>query len=120
MAKNKKYKLPKLPKYPNGGEVFNDGKDLAMNLGRGYLDASLGVLGMNNVIQDDAYTGTGSQFAQQTAGIAGQVGKAALPFALQAVGVPTQATQAGQAVLGSFNPQSTTNPEDVNYNTKRK
>ena len=108
MAKKSNYKLPKIPKYPNGGQVLNDGKDLAMNLGRGYLDASLGVLGMNNVIQDDAYTGMGSEFSRGTADVAGGIGKAALPFALQTVGVPTQATQAGQAALGSFNPQSTT------------
>jgi hypothetical protein len=117
--KNKKYKIPRLPKYPNGGNFGKDVGDVAMNLGRGYLDASLGVLGMNNVIQDDAYSGAGSQFAMQTADVAGQIGKTALPFALQAAGVPTQATQASQQVLGSFNPQSTTKLEDVNYNTKR-
>lgn len=86
------------------GFFKNSGQFLG-NAAKGYIDANLGMVGLDNVIQDDAYSGTGSELFKTGANISGQVGKAALPFALQTVGVPMQATQAAQGVIGGFNPE---------------
>lgn len=97
--KNKK----RIPKYPQGGKFERGLKDY----GLGIADTLLGTVGANNVIKDSQYSNT--QFgnaAKQVSGIAGSVGKAALPIAANVIAPGSgQFVSAGQQAIGQFNPQ---------------
>jgi hypothetical protein len=114
----KKNKIkPKINKYPEGG-FFNENPtgQFIGNMAKTYVDTPLSMLGLSNVIKDDAYKGNSSDKFIKYGNIAGKVGQAALPFALQAVGVPAPVTKAGLSVLGQFNPQNSQPQEQVYKN----
>lgn len=87
-----------------GNMNFNKAGELAGNYGKAMADSTLSMIGLSNVIPDTAYKGAGSDFGK-VAGVTGSIGKAVLPMALGAAGVPPQVTMAAQKAIGSFNPQ---------------
>jgi hypothetical protein len=98
-----KYKLKK-------GGVF-DGSDAGAffgDAGKAIADTTLSAAGLSNVIKDDAYKSESADSFIKGAKIAGTVSKAALPFALSAVGVPAPITTAAQGLIGNFNPEDET------------
>jgi len=96
-------KKQKLNKYPNGGQNV---ADFLGNWVKAGADSTLGAFGMSNIIQDDAYKGNSAKGFVKASNVMGNVAKTALPFALQAVGVPAAATTAGLGILDNFNPEA--------------
>lgn len=90
-------------KYTNGGQNV---ADFLGNWVKAGADSTLGAFGMSNIIQDDAYKGNSAKGFIKASNVMGNVAKTALPFALQAVGVPAAATTAGLGILDNFNPEA--------------
>ncbi len=100
-----KKKLKKrVPKYQDGGILKKTGQ-VAGNTGLAIGDTALGALGLGNVIDDKAYMGANASNWDTAGNVGGTIGKVALPMALSALGVPPQATMAGQAALSGLNPE---------------
>lgn len=104
MKKNKS----KLPKFIDGGELLNKTGQFYKNAGLGTADAAMSMIGMNNVIKDTDYSGAGAQFGKDYSNIVGNVGKTALPMAMNMM-LPGsgQLISAGQQIAGQYNPQTT-------------
>lgn len=99
-------KITKKPKrFDNGGFLNNTG-DFLRNYGLAMADSGMGMLGMNNIIQDDAYRGTGAEFTRKGANISGTIGKMVLPMAAQTLGIPAPVTGAALGALGQMNPEA--------------
>ena len=114
----------KIPKCFDGGKISQvEGKKVAKNVGSFYknmgistADATLGMLGLGNVIKDDAYEGTGSKFARGYSDVAGGVGRVALPMAMNMIAPGSgMAISAAQQGIGQFNPEDNTMVEYDQY-----
>jgi hypothetical protein len=81
--------------------------DVMRNYGLGMADTMLSTVGADNVVQDSAYKGQGSEFMKKTSNIVGGIGKAALPMAANLIAPGLGGVVAGgiQQGVGSFNPQ---------------
>ncbi len=114
--KDKKYKIPRLPKYPNGGNFGKDVGEVAMNLGRASTDATLSTIGLSNIIKDDDYKGKGSQFGRGYSDVVGGISKSLLPMGLNMIAPGSgMAVSAAQQGIGSFNPVDSTMVEYDEY-----
>lgn len=85
--------------------IQNTGEFLS-NYGKGVADAGLGTIGLNNVIQDDAYNGAGANTMNTLGTTIGSVGNKVLPTVANMI-VPGSSmfVQAGQQLIGSQNPE---------------
>ena len=81
--------------------------EVMRNYGLGIADTMLSTVGADNVVQDSAYKGQGSEFMKKTSNIVGGIGKAALPMAANLIAPGLGGVVAGgiQQGVGSFNPQ---------------
>lgn len=82
---------------------WDDVGNLANNFGKTMADTALTSIGLSNIIPNEAYKGGANN--GKVANTLGGIGKAALPLALQTVGVPMVATRAAQQGLSMLNPQ---------------
>lgn len=112
-GKAKLSKLNNIPIFAFGGDfqkglhnALDKTGDFLDNTARGTADVALSTLGMNNVIQDQDYTGTGANFTKNTANTAGNITKQLAPLAANMI-LPGsgQFVQMGQNMLGKFNPE---------------
>lgn len=119
----KHYKTPKHPKnhpvemYPPipqmdfGGwmkQGFKQAGDLGMNILRSDADIALSTVGLNNVVKDNSYSGTGSQLGRTMGNIGGGLTKQALPLVAGIAGSPmaSMGISALQQGLGAINPEN--------------
>jgi len=86
------------------------------NYGLGLADSALSMFGASNVIKDNAYSGTGSNFAKKAANIAGTVGKIGLQVGANvlAPGVGGAIVGAGQTAIANADTDSTGKKYDSN------
>jgi len=107
-----------IPNDPNR-YIFNNGKyeplrmadggqfkDFLGNYGKAGVDTSLSLIGLSNVIKDDAYKGKSADSFTKFTGAIGQVGKVATPLALQAAGIPAPLTAGAMQGLSMVNPEN--------------
>lgn len=107
-----------IPKYAGGGnsDFWQKTGQIAGNTGIALGDTVLGAVGLSNVINENAYMGPNADKWNTGGDIAGAVGKVALPMALEAAGVPPQATMAAQSAIGGFNPAAPPTAQQVMAN----
>lgn len=106
--KRLKLKKSTIPKYENGGFMDNAGQFVG-NWGKGIADMALTTVGASDVIQDSAYSGTGSKLFKNYANVAGKLGQTGLQIGATALGGPMAGMAVGAAQKGIG--QATARPE---------